>query len=231
MHTALENYMPVTESGCWLFAGKSNAKGYGRFSFEGKTILAHRASYEMLNGAIPDGMHVLHKCDIPSCVNPNHLFLGTNADNVADRVRKGRTITGVGERNRHAKLSADDVLKIRASTARNRWLASRYGVDENTICAIKKLKIWKSVSSSDINRPRARCSVDNNPTWDIRECYTDSDDYFIINNYRKLGSFACAEATNKTFRSVRNRAKRLGIARKYKSRSIGLSATSRPDTE
>ena len=231
MHRELEQYIPVTESGCWLFEGKSFLRGYGRFSHNGLTILAHRASYERHNGAIPKGMHVLHKCDVPSCINPNHLFIGTNYDNVQDRVRKGRTKTGIGGRNSHAKLSREDVLTIRSSRARNRWLASKYCVDENTICAIKKGKTWKSVAVTELNHPRSKNEVDSNPTWEIRENYTHDDDEYILQNYRKLGSFACAEATGKTFRSVRNRAMRLGISRTYKKRSCLSTSTSRTDAE
>lgn len=228
MYQQLEDFIPVTESGCWIFTGKISPTGYGRFFTNGQQFAAHRASYESRFGKIPTGLHVLHKCDVTSCINPNHLFLGTNRDNVADRVKKGRTKTGIGEANRHAKLTRKDVQDIRASTARNRWLATKYGVDENTICSIKKHKIWKCIKSGVVNKPRAKSALDMSPTWEIRAKYTAEDDAFILENYRKLGSFECAERVNKTFRSVRNRAHVLGIARKYSAKT---SATARADTE
>lgn len=78
--------VPVTESGCWLWMGVIHASGYGHYN--GKK--AHRLSWELHNGSIPDGMCICHKCDVPSCVNPNHLFLGTQGDNVRDAWTKGR---------------------------------------------------------------------------------------------------------------------------------------------
>lgn len=82
----------ITESptGCWLWNRSHASSGYGDFRMNGKHYLAHRASYEAFIGPIPVGMWVLHKCDVRSCVNPEHLFLGTNQDNIADSVRKGR---------------------------------------------------------------------------------------------------------------------------------------------
>lgn len=87
-----EKYIPVTESGCWLWTGATNCdRGYGYFLFRGKPMLAHRASWMMIHGDIPLGLNVLHRCDVPSCVNPDHLFLGTLSDNMQDCSRKGRT--------------------------------------------------------------------------------------------------------------------------------------------
>ena len=83
---------PVTESGCWLWTGASIGKGYGSIN-AGKhatSMLAHRAAYECFVGPIPDGIHVCHRCDVRYCVNPAHLFLGTNLDNIHDSMKKGR---------------------------------------------------------------------------------------------------------------------------------------------
>ena len=79
-------------SGCWIWEGTRERKGYGRLGrgHSSGQLLAHRASYELFVGPIPDGMMVLHRCDIPSCVNPEHLFIGTAADNARDEVAKGR---------------------------------------------------------------------------------------------------------------------------------------------
>jgi hypothetical protein len=82
-----------TES-CWLWMAKCSYKGYGYFWLDGRMQYAHRVVWTLVNGSIPDKLHVLHTCDTPACVNPAHLFLGTNADNVADREAKGRTVRG-----------------------------------------------------------------------------------------------------------------------------------------
>jgi hypothetical protein len=87
-----QNSVPVTESGCWLWTGVTVSTGYGRLSRgrRGSYVFAHRASYQMHKGEIPAGMFVCHKCDTPTCINPDHLFLGTCAENTLDMWRKGR---------------------------------------------------------------------------------------------------------------------------------------------
>lgn len=80
----------VTETGCWLWTSKNNGRGYGQMSFNGKHTYVHRLAYQAFKGEIPHRMVVCHKCDTPSCCNPDHLFLGTTRDNSRDMVRKGR---------------------------------------------------------------------------------------------------------------------------------------------
>ena len=85
------NFIPVTESGCWLWTGYSRRDGYGYIAHNKRAIGAHRASWIIYRGDIPEGLHVCHTCDVRDCVNPDHLFLGTASDNMQDCVRKGRS--------------------------------------------------------------------------------------------------------------------------------------------
>jgi len=85
-----EMTMPVTECGCWIWMGAIWSRGYGQWSRGAADRKAHRQSYREYRGEIPAGLHVLHHCDIPLCVNPDHLFLGTHTDNMRDKIAKGR---------------------------------------------------------------------------------------------------------------------------------------------
>ena len=107
-----EKYEPVTESGCWIWTACSNGDGYGLIAINSQPSRAHRVSWSLHKGIIPDGVNVLHKCDNPSCVNPDHLFLGTQQDNVTDMIQKNRH-NHRGEANGKAKLNDDKVREIR----------------------------------------------------------------------------------------------------------------------
>ena len=138
-----EKYIPATESGCWLWIAGKNWCGYGKIYVNGKTEGAHRISYQLYVGPIPDGLCVLHRCDVPSCVNPEHLFLGTNKDNTQDMVKKGRSARG--EAHWSSKLTTKDVCNIRISNDIQIILAKRYGASQSTISDIKTNKIWSSI--------------------------------------------------------------------------------------
>lgn len=132
------------ESGCWEWAGVRDTKdGYGVINIKGRSgrTRAHRFSYEMHKGEIPEGLVVRHKCDNPCCVNPDHLELGTHADNTADSVSKGRHVHG--EKMHTAKLTEQDVLDIRGSSLSSKELALKYGVDSTNIWCIRAGKTWK----------------------------------------------------------------------------------------
>lgn len=135
----------ITESGCWIWVGGLNSNGYGIFSYNGKQLKAYRFSFELHNGPIINGLYVCHRCDVPACVNPNHLFLGTNKDNTLDSVKKGRHKNPcfTGEDHHNAKLTKDDVIAIRASNETLIVLGDRYGVAFQTISKIKRNKAWK----------------------------------------------------------------------------------------
>lgn len=141
----------VDRSGeCWLWTGPLDASGRGRLWVDGKDVLAHRFAWEMEYGPIPEGMCVCHHCDTPHCVNVRrHAFLGTQADNTADKMNKGRYVRVVGEENPSAKLTAEQVGAIRsryrAGGIKQKELAVEYGVRQTLISQIVLGQIWKEV--------------------------------------------------------------------------------------
>jgi hypothetical protein len=158
---AMRNKLPdyflqhVDKSGdCWIWTGTHDAHGYGVFRSGGVFHLAHRYSYELHYGHIDKGMSVCHHCDNPICVNPEHLFLGTQADNSYDMIAKGRNnISGLlvdrrGENHLMAKLTEEQVHEIRtllATGEAHSAIAKRYGVSRPTITAIKAGRIWSHI--------------------------------------------------------------------------------------
>lgn len=135
-----------TTSECWEWTGTKNRDGYGQF---GRGVflpkLAHRAAWVLTYGPIPEGMCVLHRCDNPGCVNPSHLWLGTHADNVADRHKKCRTRVLRGEEQWMSKLTEDRVREIIASDNRGVDLARRFGVSQATISMIRTKRRWRHI--------------------------------------------------------------------------------------
>lgn len=133
---------------CWPWMGALHGLGYGLFRrASGPVVRAHRFSWEAEHGPIPASMAICHKCDNPQCVRPSHLFLGTIAENNADRERKGRGAQPKGERHGNAKLSAAAAVAVRAAlerkTATRRQLAEQYGVSKTAIAAVATGKLWR----------------------------------------------------------------------------------------
>lgn len=137
---------PVPGTGCLLWTGAVDTSGYGIIGVNRRLQKTHRLAYEISVGPIPDGLQVLHKCDTRTCVNPAHLFVGTIADNMADRNRKGRQAKNQGMRSGLAKLNDQQVLEIRRRYAQGgismRQLAREYGVTKYPIQRIINRVGW-----------------------------------------------------------------------------------------
>lgn len=148
--------------GCWLWTASSRPKGYGAFAWtndEGHMIQtsAHRFSWELAHGPIPKGMCVLHRCDTPACVNPDHLWLGTLNDNNQDMCRKGRHVSGGtytkgkykrGEKHHNHKMTEHTVRQMRADRLIGMSLMAlsrKYGVGTHAVYKIVKRLAWKDV--------------------------------------------------------------------------------------
>jgi len=129
---------------CWLWIGSLDTKGYGRLASVNKLpILAHRLSYHLHHGGIPKGLHILHACDTPACVNPHHLEAGTHLNNMQDAQVKGRMQRG--EKRWNAKLTPAKVRAIRKDASPYNAIARKHGVDASLISYVKRGKIWKHV--------------------------------------------------------------------------------------
>lgn len=126
---------------CWLWTGAMNKAGYGNIKVNGAYTNAHRISYSIHFGSIGIGLVVCHKCDNPSCVNPNHLFAGTPHENDIDKVRKKRHIYGA--KHPMAKLSDSEVLVIRDEIGTHELIAKRHNVSRRLIGMIKNRSIWR----------------------------------------------------------------------------------------
>jgi hypothetical protein len=133
-------------SGCWEWRDRLTHRGYGRFWLERRSTHAHRAAWVLFKGPIPNEMHVLHECDNRKCVNPSHLFLGTNADNHADKAAKGRAARGSA--NGASKLTADQVSNIKRARGSNVAVARLFGVHHSTIARIRTGAGWSHIKTN-----------------------------------------------------------------------------------
>lgn len=140
-------------SGCWVWQGMVDPKGYGLVSLRGRQLRAHRLAWMLFHGEIAPGIVVCHKCDVRVCVNPDHLFLGTPADNSQDMLTKGRSSRG--ERHHNAKLTEDQVSRIKAMLAEDclyiSEIAREFGVTPSTIRAIRQGKSWRRVAARQLS--------------------------------------------------------------------------------
>jgi hypothetical protein len=138
-------YSPEPMSGCWLWLGRLKSNGYPLIGVKGKTLYAHRYSLAQKLGALPEETHVLHHCDVPSCVNPDHLYAGRNIDNVRDREKRARGNQPKGSRNAFAKLTEEKVRLILRDPRTDGALADLFGVTKAVINSIRNRKAWRHV--------------------------------------------------------------------------------------
>jgi hypothetical protein len=135
---------------CWIWTGHVMKNGYGTITVKRAPFGAHRFSYELHYGKIKNGLSVLHKCDVRNCVNPEHLFIGTQQDNMTDMInkRRHRTNPSIGEKSGRAKLKESDVIEIKRLIKLNlsmSSIANKYGVSPRAIRSIKDNENWKHI--------------------------------------------------------------------------------------
>lgn len=136
---------------CWNWTGWKDRNNYGFIFYKDKMIRAHRVSWLIYCGDIPDNMHVLHKCDNPSCVNPEHLFLGDNYDNIKDKMFKNRSYKPVGEKCPFSKLTWEkvDEIRRRVNNGEKQYrIAREFGISRTQVSNIMNNKHWKDKGSS-----------------------------------------------------------------------------------
>lgn len=140
LQVRVDQYTQKTDS-CWLWTGLKTDLGYGRIRVDGQTVKAHRVSFQLANPDTPltSADAILHSCDNPSCVNPDHLIKGTQLDNIADMRRKMRHAHG---ETSYAKLTAAQVLAIRNDERSQRVIAREHGIAQQTVSSIKRRLNW-----------------------------------------------------------------------------------------
>lgn len=146
----LEYYsIPDPASGCTICWAAPKVLNYPGIQVGRQNLLASRVAWSVYRGPIPEGIDVCHHCDFPPCVDPDHLFLGTHADNMADRNRKNRQARLRGEMAGRSKLTQDDALEIFEASGTLKELSKRYGVHFSTIWGIKRKRAWKHIHGGD----------------------------------------------------------------------------------
>lgn len=166
---------------CLLWTGKRSGKGYGRVYINGRFAAAHRVAYEIANGAIPDGMLIRHTCDTPPCVEPTHLLVGTQLDNMRDKMERGRHRVQFGESHYRTSLTDEQVTEIRRMRADGfsfKSISDKIGASPTGVAAIANGRRWKHIEAKaavPIGRGRRstsqlRCSICDEFGHDIRRC-------------------------------------------------------------
>jgi hypothetical protein len=132
----LSNAFPNFETDCWEWHGTKHMAGYGSYRVNGKSFLAHRVSWMIFNGEMPEGLCVCHKCDNRKCINPNHLFVGTQGDNVRDMILKGRFNPGGNNEKRLTDTERFEIVEMRRAGHKQKVIAQKYRVSQPTISSV-----------------------------------------------------------------------------------------------
>jgi hypothetical protein len=193
----LDRSVPEPNSGCWLWLGSVNANGYGKIG--GK--LAHRMAWAAHNGPVPDGLNVLHSCDVRCCINPAHLFLGTQPENVADCIAKDRH--AYGQRSGRARITPDIAHAIYSADGAYSAVAAEFRTTAKTVEAIKRGETWARTTSGIARKngtkhvPKGRCH------WNAA---LDEDAARAIRKDRRFSRIIAAEygVSRQTIDDVRN---------------------------
>ena len=139
----------ILPSGCWIYTGSIQKFGHGRIGTGNKELLVHRVAYENLVGPIPDGMDILHKCiGTPACWNPEHLYPGSNDDNIRDKIIQGRHVPCPGSKNGNSKLTEEVVAKIKSIplSISSRIVSEIHGISSGVVRKIRQGKLWRHVN-------------------------------------------------------------------------------------
>lgn len=145
------NSIPEPNSGCLLWTAAVARNGYGVASYwrggRQKTEYAHRIAYKLANGSIPTGLYICHKCDVRSCINPEHLFAGTAADNTGDMTRKGRHagLRRKGSAHPRSKINEEAVRRILSAEGTHKEIGKEFGISADNVCLIRGNKAWQHV--------------------------------------------------------------------------------------
>lgn len=147
-----ESKFCIAPTGCWLWQKHKDPGGYGIFSHKHTAYKAHRFAFMLYVGEIPDGLKVCHKCDVRSCVNPSHLFLGTQKDNVQDCVAKGRRSRLVGPKTgfKYKQETIDAIRKDYADGIAQSKIAKKFGIDASYVSQILHNKVWNREPAKEI---------------------------------------------------------------------------------
>ena len=142
----IQHYSRSSLNGCVFFTGATDKDGYGKLRINNRDVRVHRVAWELAHGPIPDGLVVCHRCDTPGCINVEHLFLGTVADNNADTTNKGRRARGEG----HGRARITEGLALEIFYAKGTWqeIADRYRIGRTTVGHIKHKETWRHVHAA-----------------------------------------------------------------------------------
>ncbi len=189
-----------TEMGCLLWTGAHGRSGHGQLLVDGRLDTAQRVAWRLANGPIPEGLHVLHRCDNPPCVEPTHLFLGTHADNMADMLAKGRKVVVRGDANPATKVTDEQVETMRAAYRAGDTqasLARRFGLNAATVS--RMVRGESRGGNGCVLRPRSR--VSDQQLAEMRQAWSAGESQSAIGRRMGLHSSYVSRLVRGEYRS------------------------------